>query len=516
MTIVLGRRPAATPTATQQRREQWVQHFRDGSPEPEQVVIPTVPVMTNGLAPVPVAEIRGKHRGIYASNKRRRAAAPNGVVGLYASRLDAQSAGRLSTISAQPRIATNQIGRGSRAHYETLYPSKNLELRIPEPSLPLQAKVHETRGSIIAKTTAIIAWRPQITVPHISFTQGHRLANSKRALYASMAALVLMVGMATSTLAASQYRYEVQEGDTLDSIAAEFGVDPEAIYRSSYMPYGYDVTAGQIIVIPEEGQSPADAAQMAAENEGTSPWAVGAHTVAYGDTFDSVAAAWGVPVDHLIAFNPDLDPQNLIVGQHIIIPWERDTNVARPQITAQPIVMLDVPNYVQTRNLSCEYAATHAATTAFGTGIDEQVFIDTVPSAANPHYGYRGNIDGYWGNTDDYGVYAEALVPVLNAHGYVGEVFYSEGDTTELIAQLDAGHPVVTWLGFWGDTRERLDDDGTYSVFSGMHVVTVVGYDELGVYVMDPAHGVTQHYDWDTFTAMWSVVDGMSMAVYPM
>ena len=48
-----------------------------------------------------------------------------------------------------------------------------------------------------------------------------------------------------------------------------------------------------------------------------------------------------------------------------------------------------------------------------------------------------------------------------------------------------------------------------------MHVVTVVGYDDLGVYVMDPAKGMTHHYDWATFSSMWSVVDGMGLAVYP-
>jgi uncharacterized protein YvpB len=148
--------------------------------------------------------------------------------------------------------------------------------------------------------------------------------------------------------------------------------------------------------------------------------------------------------------------------------------------------------------------------------VSEQTFINSTPLAKNPHYGYRGNIDGWWGNTDDYGVYAEALVPTLNAHGYVGEVMYTEGDVGPLKSHLDAGHPVVVWLGFWGDTREVLHDEDTYSVFAGMHVVTVYGYDANGVYLMDPAKGATQFYDWATFQQLWSVVDGMGLAVYPM
>src|SRR5699024_7493978 len=154
--------------------------------------------------------------------------------------------------------------------------------------------------------------------------------------------------------------------------------------------------------------------------------------------------------------------------------------------------------------------------TAFGGGVPEQVFIDSTPLAQNPHYGYRGNIDGQWGNTDDYGVYAEALVPTLNANGLYGDVMYTQGDVGPLTEQMDMGSPVVVRLGFCGDSREVLRDEGTYAVFAGMHVVTVYGYDANGVYVMDPSKGTQQYYAWATFEALWSVVDGMGLAVYPM
>ena len=521
MTIVLGRRPAAQPTDSQQRRQEWVNHFRTRVAEsaPVEETLPTVdlPARTGGPSPVPLAEIRGSHRGIYASARRYRGAAQNGVVGHYASRLDAQNAARLNTVKTQPRPVVQSIGRGCDQHYENLHPGKNLVVNTPEISITMpkvELNLREKTGEMIERINPANWFMPILS--GLTLSRSGRLSYSRRALMVSLATFVLMAGMATSTLAAEQLHYEVREGDTLDSIATEFGVDPEAIYRSSWMPYGYDVIPGQVVIIPEPGQTPDAAAAMAAAREGTSPWAVGVHNVVWGDTFASIAAEWGVPVDHLITFNADLDPQNLQPGDRVVIPWERDTDVVGPQITAEePIVMIDVPNYVQSRNLSCEFAATHAATTAFGPGISEQTFIDTVPLTANPHKGYRGNIDGWWGNTDDYGVYAAPLIPVLEANGYTGEAFYSEGDTEILKAHLDAGHPVVVWLGFWGDTRERMNDDGEYSLFAGMHVVTAVGYDELGVYVMDPAKGVTHHYDWDTFSAMWSIVDGMGLAVYP-
>ena len=170
---------------------------------------------------------------------------------------------------------------------------------------------------------------------------------------------------------------------------------------------------------------------------------------------------------------------------------------------------------MQERNLSCEYAAAYIATSAFGNGVPESTFLAQVPAASNPHYGYRGNIDGLWGNTTDYGVYPEALVPVLSGAGFATEVMYTQGDIAPLKAQIDAGRPVVVWLGFWGDTRETLADQDTYAVFAGMHVVTVYGYDEAGVHVSDPASGAYAFHSWDAFIGMWSVIDGMSLAIYP-
>lgn len=344
-----------------------------------------------------------------------------------------------------------------------------------------------------------------------------RTSASKRMMLATLAAILVIVSAATTSLA-SQQRYEVRNGDTVESIASTFGVDPNAIRTSSYLPDGDNLSAGQVIVIPEPGQSPTDAAQMAAANEGTSPFVATAYWVENGDNPASIATQFGVSVDTLMQFNGIDDPLDLIPGVRVLIPVGAttiDSNTAPAPIEQAPALGLPVPEYKQQRNLSCEYAAAYAAAMAFGWAPSEQHFIDAVPRAMNPHYGYRGNIDGWWGNTEDFGVYAEPLVPVLNDWGFHGEVIYTMGDVGPLIAHLDAGHPVVTWLGFWGDTRERLTDDGNYSVFAGMHVVTVYAYDAEGVWVMDPAKGAKVHYSWDFFIQMWSVIDGMSLAIYP-
>jgi uncharacterized protein YvpB len=404
------------------------------------------------------------------------------------------------------------VGRGQGDHYRQLHPALHLRYRRFRCGIPRSRSTTEPnaawelpqtrRPSPLASLRACLG----SSVPH------PRLGASTRVLLASCVALLLMLGVA-STSFAGQFRYEVQDGDSIESIAAEFGVDPAAIRTSSWLPNGDALEVGQVIVIPEPGQSPTDAAQMAAANTGTSPWAAGGHLVEWGESPASIAADYGVAVDDLMATNGLADPLDLVAGTIVVIPATGPGSQSGPGPDA--VVAADVPLYQQQRNLSCEYAATHAAAMAFGWAPGEEDFIASIPTALNPHLGYRGNIDGSWGNTSDYGIYAEPLVPVLNEWGFAAEVMYTMGDTTPLIAQLDAGRPVVTWLGYWGDTRVRLADEGEYSVFAGMHVVTVFGYDASGVWVMDPARGEQVHYTWDFFVSMWTVLDGMSLAVYP-
>jgi LysM repeat protein len=446
--------------------------------------------------------------GIWHDGRRtdQRPEADSGIVGMYAARTtrggirfrghdQSQAAATRRSHGVALIAAPIPVGRSASAHYQARRRAR-ADIR--------RYQQHQERDGMVGAaqwgtgSTKRVWWMP---------------GGMRQVAVAGLAALVLILGTFATSLA-EQYRYEVQEGDTIESIAETFGVDPQAIRQASYLPTGDDLTPGQAIVIPSIGQSPDDAAQEAASREGTSPWAVTAHWVQSGETIESIAAAYGLTAEALISFNGITDIYNIQVGQRIVIPPSRDV-APGAQVFNPAVAVQGVPTYKQSRNLSCEFAAVHIATAAYGNAIPEDVYIANTPITKNPHKGYRGNIDGWWGNTDDYGIYAEALVPILNQWGFTGEVFYSEGATGQLTAHLDAGHPVVVWLGFWGDTRVRLTDDGTYSVASGTHVVTVWGYDEAGVYVSDPATATYRFFDWDTFIAMWTVLDGQSLAIYP-
>lgn len=184
---------------------------------------------------------------------------------------------------------------------------------------------------------------------------------------------------------------------------------------------------------------------------------------------------------------------------------------------AKTSAFVEVPSYVQQRNLSCEYASLVIAMGAYDTWVSEWTIGEMVPLSDNPHWGYRGNIDGWWGNTTDYGVYPEPLVEPLAQLGFRGEVIYAKGDPTTLRRYLSNGVPVVLWLGLWGDQGyvEYTSDGTPYRLNAGYHVVVAYGYDESGVYAIDPADGSSVSWAWGDFMWMWNAMEGMALAVWP-
>jgi uncharacterized protein YvpB len=177
------------------------------------------------------------------------------------------------------------------------------------------------------------------------------------------------------------------------------------------------------------------------------------------------------------------------------------------------VIIPGIITYQQQRGLSCEYAALAIATGTLGGWVSEYEFESVIGLSDNPHWGYRGYIDGAWGNTDDYGIYAEPLVPALAQFGFTGTAFY--GGRGDLTAQIDQGRPTIVWLGLWGDTSfDAYTADGTpYQLTAGMHVMVAYGYDAGGVYLSDPGNGGLRYYDWGTFEWMWGVMDGMALGV---
>lgn len=173
-----------------------------------------------------------------------------------------------------------------------------------------------------------------------------------------------------------------------------------------------------------------------------------------------------------------------------------------------------VPVHQQEHSLSCEYASLQIATAGLGHAVAEDRFIPVVGQAANPHDGFRGNIDGtYIFGTDDYGVYPEPLARALPVFGFKGEVFY--GGVDKLKAHLRAGHPVVVWIDLGFHTSFKMTIGGqSVTMAPRSHVVVAYGYFSGGVLISDPdSSNPKRVIPWSDFNVMWQSMDQMALAV---
>jgi uncharacterized protein YvpB len=176
-----------------------------------------------------------------------------------------------------------------------------------------------------------------------------------------------------------------------------------------------------------------------------------------------------------------------------------------------------VPSVHQKYNLSCEYAAAYAVTKFWGDPITENEFLRAVPRNPNPHVGFRGNIMGPIGGLTDYGIYAEPLVPVIEANGYDATVFY--GGVDRLKANLRAGNPVVVWLTTGRNVYRKVYTytyaGQSFKLVPGEHAVVAYGYDSGGLQVMDVGNGQYYYTDWTSFLRRWGYFDQMSLVIVP-
>jgi LysM repeat protein len=196
------------------------------------------------------------------------------------------------------RTRTSRFGRGTAAH--------------------LQLRISENEPS-----RAIVSAREKRPDGSAKLRQGIQLGFSRKLAAAGLAVLLLLplgIIVAHAQDAPLQSRYVVQPGDSLDGVAAEFGVDPAAILAASAIENPPSLTPSEIIVIPDPGESPEAAAWNASQQEGTSPFVAGARGVEPGETLAGIAAEYGLDPWALAAFNGLADIDALHAGQRLRIP----------------------------------------------------------------------------------------------------------------------------------------------------------------------------------------------------
>jgi LysM repeat protein len=231
------------------------------------------------------------------------------------------------------------------------------------------------------------------------------------------------------------------------------------------------------------------------------------HLVLPGETVASIAATYGVTTAQLLAANGHAR-NGISTGMILKIPPPGTSSVQ----------LVGMPTALEMSAVGSELTAVSVATSYWGSAIPEMVVFEALDQSPNPHFGFRGDINGVYGGTDDYGVYAGPLAEAIAAQGFVGEVFYAAGDPTALTNRIDSGLPVVVWMTYQTSvvTPERIDDGvRPFTVVPEKQAAVVYGYDDQGVLIVDIASGSYAHVNWTDFMRSWNYFDGMGLAISP-
>ncbi|MBI2909431.1 MAG: C39 family peptidase [Chloroflexi bacterium] len=178
-------------------------------------------------------------------------------------------------------------------------------------------------------------------------------------------------------------------------------------------------------------------------------------------------------------------------------------------------VLLPVPAFMQQRALSCESSAAAMIAAYFRVPLTERQIIAELPWDPNPHKGFRGNIDGWFGGINDYGVYAEPIADVLTNHGLKADVYY-DFSLDMLKSALSEGKLVISWItaGTAWSTPVTVQIGGEPVVLVPYeHAVAVKGYDAVGVSVNDPGTGGSARYSNEAFLRASGYFGGMAVVV---
>lgn len=105
------------------------------------------------------------------------------------------------------------------------------------------------------------------------------------------------------------FYHTVRRGDTLYKISIEYNVPFSDLMRANPGIDPYNLQEGQKICIPKYPSKPCPRGRI--------------YKVKQGDTFYTIAVRFDVSLNDLIASNPGFNPDRLIVGEEICIPYTR-------------------------------------------------------------------------------------------------------------------------------------------------------------------------------------------------
>jgi uncharacterized protein YvpB len=195
-------------------------------------------------------------------------------------------------------------------------------------------------------------------------------------------------------------------------------------------------------------------------------------------------------------------------------------------------VVMDVPQYAQTHNASCEASSAHAAMLYLGKNVPEDQIIEEVGFDQSPRYfrdgvlhwgnpqeNFVGDIDGEEVYVDGYGVYNEPIYQVLKSHGFGGSISKTGWDSNELYREIRKGYPAIAWISNSYqklEVRKMVAPDGAENPYMvGEHAVVVRGVDRNNVYIMDVGNGSYYSVTKKKFETGFANLNNMAIVVEP-
>ncbi len=122
-----------------------------------------------------------------------------------------------------------------------------------------------------------------------------------------------------STQGGGQATHTIQAGDTLFSIAEQYGTTVDAIVAANGITDPNNVPLGTVLVIPAPGEVVVPATAVPPTDGGSSGQEI-VHTVQAGENLFRIGLAYGYTAAELAAYNGIPDPTRIYVGQQIRIP----------------------------------------------------------------------------------------------------------------------------------------------------------------------------------------------------
>ncbi|MDQ7833211.1 MAG: LysM peptidoglycan-binding domain-containing protein [Desulfovibrionaceae bacterium] len=127
---------------------------------------------------------------------------------------------------------------------------------------------------------------------------------------------------APSAKAPASGKHQVRKGESLQAIASRYGVSASELARANRLKTTSRLNIGRWLTIPGGATQvarapvlPNEIKQMAATDRGAA-----SHTIQKGDTVSAISSRYGVSQQELMTANNIASPQNLSIGQVLVIP----------------------------------------------------------------------------------------------------------------------------------------------------------------------------------------------------